>query len=321
MNKIYVKSTAEILDSLEPKLEGLTTREVESRLDQFGENKISTAKKKNYLQQYLKSYTEFFAMLLEVAAILSFVSDKLDPNQGYDVLGWAIVCAVVINSTFTFWQEYKADKAMEALLKLIPSLIKVFRDGVETEVESKEIVPGDVIVLEEGDKLPADCALIESHSLYVNMSTLNGESQPVLRKAEPSEAESSLEAENLVFAGTTITAGSGKAVVYATGDATEFGKIAALTRDVKKVLTPMQIEIIRITRIMAIIAVLMGVVFFLLGWFSDKSVLVSAIFALSLIVANVPEGLLPAITLSLSIASQRMAKKNALVKNLDSVET
>lgn len=321
MDKIFRKNKEEILIGLKATKQGLSSEEVTSRIEQFGENRIAKSKKKNYLKQYLKSYTEFFAMLLEVAAALSFVSDKLDPGQGYNVLGWAIVCAVVINSTFTFWQEYKADKAMEALLRLMPSLIKVIRSGVETEVDSKEIVPGDIIVLEEGDKLPADAALIESHSLYVNMSTLNGESQPVLRTSESSKADSHLEAENLVFAGTTVTRGSGKAVVYATADATEFGKIATLTRDVKRVLTPMQKEIMRITRIMAVIAMFMGVIFFLLGWFSDRSVLVSAIFALSLIVANVPEGLLPTITLSLSIASQRMAKKNALVKNLDSVET
>ncbi len=301
--------------------EGLNAREAAQRLQEFGPNTLQEAERKNYLAAYLRQYTQFFAVLLEVAALLSFVADRYAPGEGSDILGIAIACAVVINATFSFWQEYKADKAMEALLRLMPTLVNVLRDAAQTRIDSRELVPGDVILLEEGDKVAADAVLLEATSLYINLSALNGESTPSRRDAAPQEAKRSLERRDMVFAGTTVVSGSGRAVVSATGQATEFGKIASLTKNVQKSLTPMQKEIIRITRILTVIAVAMGIVFFFLGLFSGKGVLLASIFALSLIVANVPEGMLPTITLALSMASQRMARRNALIKNLDSVQT
>jgi len=210
---------------------------------------------------------------------------------------------------------------MEALLKLMPTLVSVRRDGEVLQIEAEKLVPGDIMHLEEGDRIAADGILLAANSLYLNLSSLNGESAPAARSAEPGKAKRALEARNMVFAGTTVLSGSGVAVASATGNATEFGKIASLTKHVRATLTPMQREIIHITRIMTLIALLMGGVFFALGLLSGKSSLMASIFALSLIVANVPEGLLPTITLSLSLASQRMARRNALIKNLDSVET
>lgn len=318
---IYSLPKEEILKRLNTSEQGLSDLEIQSRLEQFGYNTIQTKQKKNYWKSYLLQYTQFFPVLLEIAAALSFVADHFSPNEGNDILAWAIICAVIVNATFTFWQEYRADKAMEALMKLMPSMIKARRNGQIVEVDAKNIVPGDIILVDEGDKVPVDGVLIDANSLYLNMSTLTGESKPIARIDEPTDSERELDARNLIFAGTNITSGNGIAVAYSTGSSTEFGKIAALTRDIQKGLTPMQKEIIRITRILTIIALIMGVLFFVLGFFSDKGILLSAIFALSLIVANVPEGLLPTITLSLSRASQRMARRQALVKNLDSVET
>jgi len=182
-------------------------------------------------------------------------------------------------------------------------------------------VPGDIMLLEEGDKVAADGIVLAAGSLSLNLASLNGESAPASRGIGPGKAQRPLDAKNMVFAGTTVVSGNGVAVVSATGNATEFGKIASLTKNVRTTLTPMQREIIHITRILTVIALLMGCVFFALGLFSGKGILLASIFALSLIVANVPEGLLPTITLSLSLASQRMARRNALIKNLDSVET
>ncbi|MDQ1340412.1 MAG: hypothetical protein QG567_1569, partial [Campylobacterota bacterium] len=167
----------------------------------------------------------------------------------------------------------------------------------------------------------ADGILLEANSLYINISSLSGESTPSKRTLEAGGAKRELDAKNMIYAGATVTSGSGLAVVTTTAQATEFGKIAVLTKTIQRSLTPMQKEIIHITRVMTIIAVLVSVVFFVLGLFSDKGALVASVFALSLIVATVPEGLLPTITLSLSLASQRMAKRNALIKNLDSVQT
>ena len=319
--KIFMQEKAALLQGLKTSENGLTASTVTRRQQEFGPNVLEGEKKKNYLLSYLKEYVQFFAILLEVAAVLSFIADRYAPDQGNDILGYAVLGAVIINATFTFWQEYRADKAMEALLKLMPTMVNVRREGKTATIDSKELVPGDVIILDEGDKVAADGVLLESNSLYLNLSSLNGESAPVSRNSEPSKQANPLSAKNMVFAGTTVISGGGVAVVSAIANATEFGKIASLTKNVQKSLTPMQREIIRITRILTIIALIMGLVFFILGLFSAKGALMASIFALSLIVANVPEGLLPTITLSLSLASQRMAKRNALIKNLDSVET
>ncbi|MGW8287379.1 MAG: cation-translocating P-type ATPase [Desulfobulbales bacterium] len=319
--KDFMQDKAELLASLKSSENGLGANQVKRRQQEFGPNVLEGAEKKNYLLSYLKEYVQFFAILLEVAALLSFIAERYAPNQGNAILGYAILGAVIINATFTFWQEYRADKAMEALLKLMPTLVNVRRDGKTQTVDSKELVPGDIILLDEGDKVAADGILLQATSLYLNLSSLNGESAPASRTSEPSKQKNALAAKNMVFAGTTVVSGNGVAVVSAIANATEFGKIASLTKNVQKSLTPMQREIIRITRILTIIALIMGLVFFVLGLFSAKGALMASIFALSLIVANVPEGLLPTITLSLSLASQRMAKRNALIKNLDSVET
>ncbi|MGV1099781.1 cation-translocating P-type ATPase [Thiovibrio sp. JS02] len=310
-----------LLRRLKTSENGLSSALVARRLREFGPNVLERAAKKNYLLAYCGQYIQFFAILLEVAALLSFIADHYLPGQGSDMLGYAILAAVVINATFTFWQEYRADKAMEALLRLMPTLVSVRRDGEVAQIEAQHLVPGDLMLLEEGDKVAADGILLAASSLYLNLASLNGESAPAARSAEPGKAKRALDARNMVFAGTTVLAGSGLAVASATGSATEFGKIASLTKNVRTTLTPMQREIIHITRILTMIALLMGGVFFALGLFSGKGSLMASIFALSLIVANVPEGLLPTITLSLSLASQRMARRNALIKNLDSVET
>lgn len=300
---------------------GLSNAQVKRRSLEFGPNSLELEAKKNYITSYLSQYTQFFAVLLETAAFLSFVADHYMPDEGSDILGYAILAAVFINATFSFWQEYRADKAMEELLKLMPTLVKLYRQGQIVTVDSKTIVPGDIMLLEEGDKVAADGILFKSNSLYLDLSSLTGESRPVKRVDGPCDAQRTLDAINMVFAGTTVMSGNGLAVTTSTGSATEFGKIASLTKNIAKMLTPMQREIINITHILTLIALAMGCVFFGLGLFAGKGFLMASIFALSLIVANVPEGLLPTITLSLSLASQRMARRNALIKNLDSVET
>jgi sodium/potassium-transporting ATPase subunit alpha len=319
--KLHQLTMAEALQRLDSSPEGLSETRAQKRFEEFGPNRIADRPAKNWLKAYFSQYLQFFALLLEIASGLAFIANYYDPGQGNNILAWAILGAVVINASFSFWQEFKADKAMEALMKLMPAYNRVLRSGREQKIEAANIVPGDIVLLEEGDRIPADAILLEAHALSINLSTLNGESNPAERRLGPDPSERELEAHNIVFAGTTVVSGIGKAVVFATGAATEFGKIATLTRDVQKSVSPMQKEIMDITRILTLIAFAMGLVFLVLGLLSGKGWLTAAIFALSLIVANVPEGLLPTITLALSMASQRMAKRNALVKNLDAVET
>ncbi len=318
----FARSKEQLFEKYNTSYEGLSSQEARRRLNDFGTNEIASAQKKNYLKEYLKQYMQFFAVLLEVAALLAFVAHRYAPAEGNDILGYAIVVAVIINATFSFWQEYKADKAMEALLRLMPTMVRALRDGKALSIDAKWLVPGDVVLLEEGEKIAADGIILEHSGLSINTASLNGESRPSRRHEKAKEGtKRAIDAKNMVFAGTSVVSGSARVLVVATAQATEFGKIATLTKNVQKNLTPMQKEVIHITHILTVIALGMGVVFFILGVFSHQSLLMAAIFALSLIVANVPEGLLPTITLSLSLASQRMASRNALIKNLDSVQT
>jgi sodium/potassium-transporting ATPase subunit alpha len=314
-------SREEIFSTLQTSANGLDSGEVTRRLSRFGPNEIETRRRKHYLRLYLAQYIQFFAVLLEVAAALSFIANSYSPHEGFDLLGYAILGAVIVNASFAFWQEYKADRTVEALRKLIPSLVRVRRNGEPGKVHTREVVPGDILLLDEGDRIAADAVLIEDNSLYISTATLTGESVPVRRTAGPVNEAEPLACSNLVFAGTSATQGNGVAVVYGTGKETEFGKIAILATETRKRITPMQREIIRITRILTVAALIVGGVFFVLGYVFGSGLLIAAIFALSLIVANVPEGMLPTITLSLSLASQNMARRNALIKNLDSVQT
>ena len=318
---IFMLDRPALLRRLQATEQGLSVGQVNRRLREFGPNILEKTARKNYLVAYANHYCQLFALLLEVAAGLAFVADHFQPGEGTDILAWAILAAVVITATFTFWQEYRTDKVMAALLMLMPTLVTVRRQGKALRVDSKELVPGDILLLEEGDKVAADGVLIEVNSLSLNLSSLTGESAPAPRELTAGKAARQIEARNMVFAGTTVVTGSGSALVTGTASATEFGKIASLTRNVRKMLTPMQREVIHITRTMTIIAMISGAIFFGLGLFFGKGLLISSVFALSLIVANVPEGLLPTIALSLSLASQRMARRQALIKNLDSVET
>jgi len=318
---LYTFPSDVVLARLNTSLSGLDQAEARRRLGEFGPNELEKRRRKNYLKEYLLQYLQFFALLLEVAAVLSFVANRYSPGEGYDILSYAIFGAVVINATFAFWQEYKADKTVEALLKLIPSMVNVRRGGKIEVVDAKELVCGDVLIVDEGDRIGADAVLQVANSLYVNMATLTGEAEPSRRIAEADSSEEILDAKNVLFAGTTVASGNGIGVVFATGRETEFGRIASLSKEVEKRPTPMQLEIVRITRVLTLAALLVGGVFFVLGVLSGQGWLVAAIFALSLIVANVPEGMLPTITLSLSLASRNMAKRNALIKNLDSAQT
>jgi sodium/potassium-transporting ATPase subunit alpha len=221
-------------------------------------------------------------------------------------------------------QEYKAERAVQALRRLLPATAWVIRSGHTLQVPRRELVPGDVLLLEEGEHVPADARLIEAAHMRVDNAPLTGESRPKARRADPvtdSAVTDLPSAPNLVFAGTTVLSGRGRAVVYATGVRTEFGKIARLTASVEPSLSPLQHEIVRVTHIVAILALVMGVLFFFIGLSMGRGFWVSFVFGVGIIVANVPEGLLPTVTLALAVGSQRMARRKALIKQLTSVET
>ncbi len=318
--KIQNLSKEDVLKTLVTSHSGLSEEVARNRLHEYGLNEIKEVRKKPLYRSFISQFTHFLAILLWIAAALCFFSEYLHPGEGMISLGLAIIGVIVINAIFTFTQEYRAEKAVEALKKLLPFNVKVLRDGSVKEIPAREIVPGDVFLLNEGDKIPADARLIDENLLMVNNAPLTGESELIPRSYKPFEGDS-LESPNLVFAGTLVVSGSGKAVTYATGMSTEFGKIAHLTSAVEPGLSPLQKEILKVTKIIAVIALTTGICFFAVGTFTGRSFWHNLIFAIGITIANVPEGLLPTVTLSLAMGSQRMAKKKALIRNLTSVET
>ncbi len=315
--KLCQFSNEDLLRELQSRASGLSNEEVSSRLEQYGPNKISEAKKTPVILRLAANFYHIFALLLWVAGILAFVA-------GMPELGWAIIAVIVINAMFSFWQEFQAEKAVEALRRILPTRARVIRGGDMMEKLAEELVPGDIIVLQEGDNISADARLLEESELRVNAATLTGESEPVRKMAQPVSGEglSASEIPNLVLAGTSVAFGSGKAVVYSTGMKTEFGKIASLTQKVQTELSPLQKEVNRVALIIAVVAIVMGAALFGIATvFTPLSLGTAAIFSIGMLVANVPEGLLPTVTLSLAMAVKRMVRRHALVKKLSGVET
>ncbi len=317
---IQRREPQDVFDELGTSRDGLTQAEVESRYEHFGRNEVKKRETTPLWKRFVSQLTNFFALLLWTAAIMALIGEVLSPGEGMLNLGLALVAVVLINGTFTFYQEFKAEKAVEALQRMLAFNSVVIRDGTEREVSAQDLVPGDLIKLAEGDRVPADARLVEAYELKVINAILTGESEPLRRNADPSD-EPMLDAKNIVYSGTTIAAGSALAVVFATGSFTEFGRIADLTAEIHETLTPLQKEIAKFIKLISTIAILLGAVFFFTGILIGNSFWSAFIFAIGIIVANVPEGLLPTVTLTLSIGSQRMARRNALIKSLNSVET
>ena len=314
---IHKLSINEVYEALNTSSSGLTQAEAEMRLQKYGTNTIQEIKGKPLILKFLANFTHLMAILLWVGGIVGFIAQMPE-------LGIAIWLVNVINGVFSFWQEYRAEEATKALKKMLPEYTHVLRDGEEKRILAEELVPGDIILLAEGDRISADGRLIEESDLKSNQSTLTGESRPVRKTKEVVLQENLTHAEepNLIFAGTNVAAGSGKAIIFATGMDTEFGKIARLTQETKEELSPLQREMKRVTKMVSMMAVSIGVFFFITAIFVAKvQVAESFIFGMGMIVAFVPEGLLPTVTLSLAMGVQRMAKRNALIKHMSAVET
>ena len=319
--KIHHFTADAALQSLQSSQQGLTSAEAHRRLREFGPNRVATVRGEPLFLKFLKGFSHFFACILWVAAGLAFWAALYDPGAGMATLGWAIVGVILVNGLFSFWQEYRAEQAIAALQRLLPHQVKALRDGTLMQLPADALVPGDVILLEEGDDIPADCRLLEAFGVRVNTATITGESLPQSRDAHPSMAEELLHSQNILLAGTSLVSGQARAVVFATGMHTEFGKIAHLTQTADAAVSPLQQEIMRLSRLVAGLATLLGLVFFLLGQGLGLSFWDNLLFAIGIIVANVPEGLLPTVTLALAMGSQRMAKRNALIRHLPAVET
>lgn len=319
-NDEHKVSLEELYTRVDSSALGLSEQEVKTRQGKYGFNVLEEKKEVPFIIKFGRHLVDFFGMLLWTGSVLAFVSESLAPGEGNFYIGIALAAVVILNAIFTFIQEYQSEKIMESFKKMMPVRVEALRDGKRQELLASELVPGDIIFLQEGNKVPADARLIHQNALKVDHSSLTGESEPQLRSLHCTH-DNILESRNMIFSGTLVQSGNGTAVVFGTGMNTQIGEIAQLTKETETVPSPLRKELNHFIKIISTIAVSLGVSFFIIGFLSGNRLMASMIFAIGILVANVPEGLLPTVTLCLSMASKRMAKKMALIKNLDSVET
>ena len=308
--------------------EGLTPEQVILNRNEWGENKITPPKKTPLWIKFLEQFTNFFAMLLMAGGILCFVGFAIDPDKDEVnlYLGIVLVSVVFITCTFSFYQEFQSDSIMESFKNMIPRKCKCVRTTGTSIIDATELVKGDIVDLGEGDQVPADIRIISASELYVDNASLTGEAEPQQRdgKTETVSADGRpvpvMEAKNIAFYGTIISSGGGRGVVVGIGDNTAMGQIANLTTNQEKKRTPINEEIRKFILLISAIAMTLGITFFAVG-FTNTTLIKNIVFAIGIIVANVPEGLLATVTVSLALTAKRMSHRKVLVKHLEAVET
>ncbi len=311
----YQKKVEETLKFLKTSYNGLSEEEVKKRLSLYGYNILKEKKKKTSLQIFLSQFKDFLILILIIAAIISgFIGEITDTIT--------IVVILLLNAVIGFIQEYRAEKAMEALKKLASPYTTVIREGKVKNISSEELVPGDIVILEAGKIVPADLRLIETYDLKIDESPLTGESVPVLKYIKPilEDNLSIGDRKNMAFKGTLVVYGRGKGVVVATGMETELGKIAQMVQE-EESKTPLQKRLADFGKKLGIGTIIICVVIFLLGIIRGEEPLLMLLTAVALAVAAVPEALPAVVTITLALGAKKMVKQNALVRNLPAVET
>ncbi len=314
MDDYYTLSAERALKELNTSLSGLSDEEAKVRLGQYGPNELKEAKKASPLIIFLAQFNNFLVWILLIAVGISAAI-------GDTVESVVIIIIVILNSVIGFLQEYRAEKAIEALKKLAGLRADVIRNGERKQVDAKELVPGDIIIIETGDKISADCRLIEESNLEMQESSLTGESTPVRKGVEAIRQAPIAERLNMVFSGTIVTKGRAKAVVVGTGMRTEIGRIATLIETAREELTPLQKKLAGFGKQIGIVTMIIAAVVFAATVFKGEDPLKMFEVAVSLAVAAIPEGLPAVVAMSLAFGVQRMIKRNALIRKLPSVET
>lgn len=315
----YVQSTDEVLSSLRASENGLSSTEVAKRLEQYGPNELSTAKKKSLFVKFIEQFKDLMIIILIIAAILSVVT-----SHGREFSDAIIIMAVVIiNAVFGVYQEGKAEAAIEALKSMSSPLARVKRDENIEEIDSKLLVPGDIVLLEAGDVVPADMRLLESASLKIEESALTGESVPVEKNARAVvSADSSLgDRLNMAFQHANVTYGRAVGVVVATGMSTEVGKIASMIESTDETETPLKRNLNRLSKILTWAILAIAAVTFIVHILRGGAIIEGLMVSVALAVAAIPEGLPAIVTIVLALGTQVLAKKNAIVRKLPAVET
>lgn len=312
----YDESVKDVFLRLNTDSKGISDREASFRLSKYGFNEIEDKTKTSVFKILLNQFKNFLIIMLVFASILSLSLGELP-----DFIG--IVCIITLTVLLGFIQEYRAEKAIESLKKIAAPYAKVIREGEEKRIPAKELVVGDIVVLEEGDVVPADLRLTEIFELKIDESSLTGESNPVFKKTEPIKENVIINDQtNMAFMGTVVTFGKGKGVVVNTGMNTEFGKIASSIGEIDEQTTPLQEKFEKMAKQLTIIVLSLVVLVFLMGMLTLKiSILTLFLFSLSLAVAAVPSSLPAIVTISLGLGAKRLATKNMIVKRLPAAES
>ena len=318
----FNKTFKEVEKELETDLEkGLSKEKVEERQEKYGFNELQQIAKKSIIQRFLEQFKDFSIIVLIIAAIVSGIVGVLQGEGITDTI--IILIVVIVNAIIGVAQESKAEKSLEALQKLSDHASKVIRNGNMEVVPSKELVSGDIVVLDTGDYIPADLRIIEAVNLKTQESSLTGESVPVEKTSETiEEKEIGIgDRKNMLFSSSLVTYGRGKGIVVETGMTTEVGKIAGMINSTEKQETPLQQKLDKLGKTLGIAALVICAVIFILGILQGKEIISMFMTAVSLAVAAIPEGLVAVSTIVLAIGVQKMVKKNAIVKRLPAVET
>jgi P-type Ca2+ transporter type 2C len=315
-------AAADVFSALDTTRRGLAPAQAAERLERYGPNELPRTRRRPVWRDLAAQFTDLFAVVLLVASGITFLAYGLQEprDAGTLQLAVAILAVVVLNAGIGFAQEYSAERTAQALAAMVPHACRVLRGGERLEVPARDLVPGDVVVLEAGDAVSADGRVVEAHELAVDNAPLTGESNAVGRTAEPVAAGPALQARNCVFMGTDVVAGSGRAVVVATGVSTEFGRIYRLAAAAPRQKTPLQHQVAVMARRVAGAALATGALMFAVRLPTGESVLPAFVFALGVMVALVPEGLPATLSVSLAIGVRRMARRQALIKQLLAVE-
>ena len=311
----YNKSSEEVLKELESSTDGLSEAQVTDHREKYGENKLQEKKRKSTLLVFAEQFKDLLVIILIVAALISIATGDVESTV-------VILAVITLNAILGTVQYVKAEKSLESLKKLSAPVAKVIRDGQQLEIPASELVVGDIIKLEAGDVVPSDGRLLESYSLKINESALTGESEAV--EKDPSVIDSEKVAlgdqKNMVFSSSLVTYGRGLAVITAVGHDTELGKIADLISNTAERKTPLQVNMDNFSKKLSIIIILICVLVFGLSIYRGETIMDALLFAVALAVAAIPEALSSIITISLAIGTSRMAKENAIVKELKAVE-
>lgn len=316
----YNKDIDVVIDDLSSSMNGISNSEVLKRRRVYGFNVITDVNKISPLKRFLMQFNNAMVILLLVVGILSFIYSYVTGTDYTDAI--VILFSVVVNVIMGYVQEKKAENSLEKLKSYVTSKVFVIRDGKEIQVDSKELVPGDVVILVSGDKIPADCRVISSINALVDESILTGESLAVSKNSDVLEDDISLhERVNMIFSGTVLTNGKITAVVTSTGNDTELGKIAKNLSKEKAVPTTLEVKVMKVSKLITWLSALLTSLVIVYGVITKSDILTIVMLCISMIVASVPECLPIAITATLSVGAKEMSKKKAIVKKLSAIET